>query len=401
MPYGSRTALVTSPVFSHAVSPAMSYNGQFNALRAKTPRLHRKGSRLSCEKWTDSGNLFCRSQKDTLIHLNDRLAAYLEKVRLLEESNRHLEVQIKELLAKRANIGCDASQYEKTITELETQINEAKVANSELFLTIENTKLAADGFKAKYEAELALQRAIGADIKELKTTGSHLEMEKQLQETELQILTRELQCLKKDHNEDVQNIQEQCTGHVNVEVKTQQAADLSKYLSEMRQQYEAIIDKQKRDTEAWFNRKSKECMPRDVEHNESLQSQKKEVFKLRQKLQELEVQLEVLHGMKSAREATLYETESTYCAYLQNIQEKIGKREDELLKIRDGAQRLSSERRILTYLKDLLEMEITTYSVLMDEEESRMEDVTSGASNGFPRSTNSKQKSTSVVTKHP
>ena len=35
-------------------------------------------------------------EKDSLIHLNDRLANYINRVRQLEKENRHLDVKIKE-----------------------------------------------------------------------------------------------------------------------------------------------------------------------------------------------------------------------------------------------------------------------------------------------------------------
>ncbi|XP_056322055.1 keratin, type I cytoskeletal 18-like [Danio aesculapii] len=54
--------------------------------------------------------------KETMKGLNDRLAGYLSKVRLLEESNNKLEEQIKEaLLRKGADSGRDWSAYEKNI----------------------------------------------------------------------------------------------------------------------------------------------------------------------------------------------------------------------------------------------------------------------------------------------
>lgn len=45
----------------------------------------------------------------------------------------------------------------------------------------------------------------------------------------------------------------QLTGTVNVEVDAAPQVDLNKILDEIRQQYEAITDKHRRDQEAWFN----------------------------------------------------------------------------------------------------------------------------------------------------
>ncbi|XP_063281572.1 keratin, type I cytoskeletal 12-like isoform X2 [Pelobates fuscus] len=400
MPYGNKTASLSSARFLNATSPVMSFCDRLEIRHVRTIRIHGSGYRPSHKIKMAGVNLSTPSQKEILNHLNDRLAAYLKKVHMLEESNGKLEAQIKELMEKRAKVGVDTTRYEKTIAEIKTQINEAKVANSELSLNVENTKLAADDFKAKYESELATQRTVIAEVKDLKRAHSDLQMEKGHLETEVLILTQELESLKKDHEEDLKTMQGSLKSQVQVEVDNAQAIDLSKSLSELRHQYESIADHHQKEAEAWFIRKSMEALSQNTAHTESIQSQEREAFKLKRKLQELEVQLALMSAMKSAEEDTLHETQSRYSTHLQNIQETIRKREDELYKIKAGAEQLSSDSRILSYLKDLLEMEIKTYSILMNDEEIRIKDVMAEASSEFQGMTRHKQKATSIITKN-
>lgn len=84
-------------------------------------QLQDNGRRLNHGNKSAGGDFYCPNQKDVLINLNDRLAAYLEKVRTLEEANRQLEEKIKKLSEKRA-IDHDHSRYLKTIDELESQV---------------------------------------------------------------------------------------------------------------------------------------------------------------------------------------------------------------------------------------------------------------------------------------
>ncbi|XP_075033253.1 keratin, type I cytoskeletal 47 kDa-like isoform X2 [Mixophyes fleayi] len=395
MPYSSRYAMLTSAAVFNPSSPIMSYS----RLGVRSSKFQDCGHRMNPGIKMVSGYLYCPSPKEILINLNDRLAAYLERVTSLAKSNQHLELKIKELSEKRA-VGHDNSRYHKTIAELESQIHKAKVANSELWLNMENTKIAADGFKAKYETELALCHTIAADMKRLKANSSGLEMEKHCLEVELQILGDELETLKRAHKENIEHHHhhEKSRCQVNVEVDSSQATDLIKGLEKMREQYKEISDCYQKASEARFNHKYKEIAHATSVNTVSHECPGRELPMLRRTVQDLKVEVEVLDSMKSAQEATLYEIEAGYVAQLENIQDVMLKKEDELTKLRAEADSLNSDSTILYYLKDLLEMEIKTYNMLMDEEDNRMEDVICEPSCGMP---NNRQKSVSVITKNP
>ncbi|KAM5134815.1 LOW QUALITY PROTEIN: keratin, type I cytoskeletal 10-like [Mantella aurantiaca] len=332
-------------------------------------------SRLNHVYKKDSSDFYCPNQKDTLINLNDRLAAYLEKVRTLEESNRELEQKIEKLSGKRAT-DRDHCCSLKTIGKLESQIRSAKQANAELWLNIENTKIEADCFKEKFDAELALQDTIKDDVKKLKASNSSLEMESRCLEVEEQILTKELENLKQEHNEEREHLlrkKSQC--QVNVEVDSLQPTELTDALENMRQQYKAIASHHKKLYESLLEEKFKETIQQNSKDIELLQSQRRHLSMLRRTAQELETELEVHHSLKSARESELYEIEAAYIVHLENIQEIVLKLQDALVKVRLEAEKLTTDSRILLYLKDLLEMEIKTYGILMDDEEKRIDTV--------------------------
>ncbi|XP_018412063.1 PREDICTED: keratin, type I cytoskeletal 12-like [Nanorana parkeri] len=200
------------------------------------------GHRLIHGNRKASADFCCPSQKDVLIKLNDRLAAYLERVRTLEESSQQLEEKIKKVSEKRAT-GHDHSSYLKTIDDLESQIRSAKQANAGLWLNIENTKTAADCFKEKYVAELTLQDTIKDDVKKLKAASTGLQMETRCLEVEEQILTGELKNLMQDHKEEREHLlQEKSKRKVNVEVDSVLPTELTGALEKMREQYKAIAN---------------------------------------------------------------------------------------------------------------------------------------------------------------
>lgn len=72
------------------------------------------------------GILFANNEKATMQNLNDRLASYLDKVRLLEGENADLECKIREWYAK-VGPSCeprDYSCFHKEIEDLQNQVNQ-------------------------------------------------------------------------------------------------------------------------------------------------------------------------------------------------------------------------------------------------------------------------------------
>lgn len=62
------------------------------------------------------------NEKETLRDLNDRLAAYLEKVRSLEQDNRRLEAQIREAVAKKGPGTQDWGHHWELVRELRDKV---------------------------------------------------------------------------------------------------------------------------------------------------------------------------------------------------------------------------------------------------------------------------------------
>ncbi|XP_010288781.1 PREDICTED: LOW QUALITY PROTEIN: keratin, type I cytoskeletal 14-like, partial [Phaethon lepturus] len=143
-------------------------------------------------------------EKETMQNLNDRLAAYLDKVRALEEANTDLEVKIREWYKKQGpGPDRDYSPYYRTIEELRNKILAATVENANIVLQIDNARLAADDFRTKFETEQALRLSVEADLNGLRRglvlderTLARADLEMQIEN-----LKEELAYLKKNHEE--------------------------------------------------------------------------------------------------------------------------------------------------------------------------------------------------------
>ncbi|KAK2489562.1 hypothetical protein MC885_003442 [Smutsia gigantea] len=92
----------------------------------------------------------------------------------------------------------------------------------------------------------------------------------------------------------------QVGGDVNVEMDAAPGVDLSRILNEMRDQYEKIAEKNRKDAEEWFFTKTEELNREVATNSELVQSGKSEISELRRSLQNLEIELQSQLSMVGA-----------------------------------------------------------------------------------------------------
>ncbi|XP_020007656.2 keratin, type I cytoskeletal 15 isoform X2 [Castor canadensis] len=320
------------------------------------------------------GGLLSGNEKVTMQNLNDRLASYLDKVRALEQANTELEVKIRDWYQKQspASPERDYSHYFKTMEEIRDKILAATIDNSRVILEIDNARLAADDFRLKYENELALRQSVEADINGLRRVLDELTLARTDLEMQIESLNEELAYLKKNHEEEMKEFSNQLAGQVNVEMDAAPGVDLTRMLTEMREQYEAIAEKNRRDAEAWFFSKTEELNKEVVSNTEMIQTSKTEITDLRRTMQGLEIELQSQLSMKAGLENSLAEIECRYATQLQQIQGLISGLEAQLSELRSEMECQNQEYNMLLDIKTRLEQEIATYRSLLEGQDAKM-----------------------------
>ncbi|XP_060502097.2 keratin, type I cytoskeletal 39 [Panthera onca] len=306
-------------------------------------------------------------EKETMQILNERLANYLEKVRILEQENTELECKIQKECNKELCVVCpDYRSYYATIEELQQKILCTKAENSRLVSQIDNTKLAADDLRAKYEAEVSLRQGVEADANGLQRILNALSLAKADLEARVQSLKEELLSLKNNHEEDINSLQSQLGDRLNIEVTAAPSVDLNRVLQEMRCQYESIMETNRREVEQWFNTQMEGLNQQVVTSSQQQQFCLKDITELRRTMNALEIELQAQHRMRDSQECILAETEARYKALLAQIQCLIDNVEAQLAEIRCALERQNQEYEILLDVKSQLECEIATYRSLLE-----------------------------------
>ncbi|PKK18464.1 keratin, type I cytoskeletal 14 [Columba livia] len=269
--------------------------------------------------------LLSGNEKVTMQNLNDRLAAYLDKVRRLEEENAQLELHIREWYRKQApSVSKDYTSYYQTIEQLQNQIISATVDNNRLLLDIDNSKMTAEDFRL-------ICLGPGFSLQEMKL------------------------------------LQNQSGGDVNVEVNAAPGEDLLKKLNDMRQEYENLIRKNREEVERWYEIKMEEVSQQVHSSGQEVESSNRQISELRREYQSLEIELQSQLSMIQSLQSNLEDTERRYNMQLQQIQSMISPLEEELASIRCEMESQNQEYKMLLGIKTRLEQEIAQYRALLQE----------------------------------
>ncbi|KAG8566380.1 hypothetical protein GDO81_013216 [Engystomops pustulosus] len=316
-------------------------------------------------------SLLLGGEKQTMQNLNDRLASYLDKVRALELANTELEKKIREWYEQHHALNNtqskDYSKYFQVIEDLKNKIIIGSTDNARIVLQIDNARLAADDFRTKYENELALRQSVETDINGLRRVLDELTLSRSDLELQLESLSEELAFLKKNHQEEMNSFKGS-TGQVNVEMDAAPGVDITKLLNDMRTEYEGLAEKNRREAEEWFLKKSSELKKEISMGVQEVQSSRSEISDLKRTLQSLEIELQAQNAMKNSLEGTLAETEGRYCVQLNQLQIQISSVEEQLQQVRADMERQKGEYVRLLDIKTRLEMEIETYRRLLEGE---------------------------------
>ncbi|XP_036124336.1 keratin, type I cuticular Ha7-like [Molossus molossus] len=312
-------------------------------------------------------------EKETMQFLNDRLANYLEKVRQLERENAELETRIREWSQCHETTVCPNYQgYFRSIEELQQKILCSKAENARLITQIDNAKLAADDFRIKHESEHALRLLVEADMCGMHKLLDDLSLAKADLEAQQESLKEEQLCLKSNHEQEVNILKCQLGDKLRIELDTEPTVDLSRVLDNMRCQYEAMVETNRRDVEQWFQAQSEGISLQATSCCEELQCCQSEILELRCTVNALEVERQAQHHLKDCLQNSLCESEARFGTELAQMQCLISTVEEQLAEIRADLERQNQEYQVLLDIRARLEGEIATYRHLLESEDCKL-----------------------------
>ncbi|GCC20788.1 hypothetical protein chiPu_0019356 [Chiloscyllium punctatum] len=248
-------------------------------------------------------------------------------------------------------------------------VQETIMDNAGLTLQLDNCELASDDFKVKWQSELDLGRSVEQDLNGLRKILDDTNMGRMQLESQIEALNEELSYLRKNHQEDVDELKKQiANSSVSVEVENSDDEDLGKIINSVREEYQALADQNKRDAEECYRKKFDAASLEASKNNEALQATKNELSSIRRQIKSLEVEQRSLMAMISSLEDTLEDTDQRLAAELQSLNQTIQQLEEQLADCHNRLKAQNLEYQNLLNTKMKLQAEIETYRRLLDAE---------------------------------
>uniref|UniRef100_U3IZ46 IF rod domain-containing protein n=1 Tax=Anas platyrhynchos platyrhynchos TaxID=8840 RepID=U3IZ46_ANAPP len=185
------------------------------------------------------------NEKVEMMELNDRFASYIEKVRLLEQQNKMLVLELNQARDQEPSRLADV--YQEELRELRRHVEQLN--NAKARVEIERDNLAEDLGNLRLQEEVTLRLEAESTLAAYRQDVDAAALARLDLERRVGSLQDELAFLRKVHEEELRELQEQLARHrVHVEVDASKP-DLTAALRDIRTQYEAMAASNMQETE--------------------------------------------------------------------------------------------------------------------------------------------------------
>ncbi|XP_043225659.1 lamin-C-like [Amphibalanus amphitrite] len=357
-------------------------------------------------------------EKQQLAGLNDRLAAYIEKVRSLEAENNRLSLQVRtsqEVVTREvSNI---KSLYESELADARRLLDETARERAKLQIDLGNLKTERDDLAAKLvrrerelegaEKQVSLQEAQVRDLQgrlnqaladkkkaqdDLKDAQlENMKLKKQLDEVRKQLESEALarvdmenrcQSLKEELEFKTNVYEEQLTEtrskkteeitELDGQLQTEYEARLRQSLHELREQYEMQMRVNREEIETIYESKLEDLRAAQSRNQSSTATTLRELRETKARIDDLLGKISDLEGTNTTLLARVRDLERQLDDERTSSASMLVAKNEEIERLQELMQQQLQEYQDLMDIKVALDVEIAAYRKLLESEEARL-----------------------------
>uniref|UniRef100_A0A2K5I3S1 IF rod domain-containing protein n=1 Tax=Colobus angolensis palliatus TaxID=336983 RepID=A0A2K5I3S1_COLAP len=315
-----------------------------------------------------------QEEKEQIKCLNSRFAAFIDKVRFLEQQNKLLETKLQFFQNREC---CESNLeplFEGYIITLRQEAECVEADSGRLASELNHVQEVLEGYKKKYEEEVALRATAENEFVALKKDVDCAYLRKSDLEANVEALTQEIDFLRRLYEEEIRVLQSHISD-TSVVVKMDNSRDLNMHcvVAEIKAQYDDIATRSRAEAESWYRSKCEEMKATVIRHGETLRRTKEEINELNRMIQRLTAEVENAKCQNSKLEAAVAQSEQQGEAALSDARCKLAELEGALQKAKQDMACLIREYQEVMNSKLGLDIEIATYRRLLEGASGRQE----------------------------
>ncbi|XP_070350532.1 keratin, type II cuticular Hb1 [Equus asinus] len=312
-------------------------------------------------------------EKEQIKILNNRFAAFIDKVRFLEQQNKLLETKWQLYQNRKC---CDSNLEPLFSGYIETLRREAECVEADsgrLASELNHVQEVLEGYKKRYEEEVSLRATAENEFVALKKDVDCAYLRKSDLEANVEALTQEIDFLRRLYEEEIRVLQAHISDtSVIVKMDNSRELNMDNILAEIKAQYDDIANRSRAEAESWYRSKCEEIKATVVRHGETLRRTKEEINELNRLIQRLTAEIENAKSQNSKLEVAVSQAELQGEAALTDARRKLAGLEEALQKAKQDMACLLREYQEVMNAKLGLDIEIATYRRLLEGEEQRL-----------------------------
>ncbi|XP_027805772.2 keratin, type II cuticular Hb6 [Marmota flaviventris] len=312
-------------------------------------------------------------EKEQIKGLNSRFAAFIDKVRFLEQQNKLLETKLQFYQNRKC---CESNLeplFEGYIETLRREAECAEADSGRLASELNHVREVLEGYKKKYEEEVSLRATAENEFVALKKDVDCAYLRKSDLEANAEALTQEIDFLRRLYEEEIRILQSHISD-TSVIVKMDNSRDLNMdcIVAEIKAQYDDIANRSRAEAESWYRSKCEEMKATVIRHGETLRRTREEINELNRIIQRLTAEIENAKCQNNKLETAVTQSEQQGEAALSDARCKLAELEGALQKAKQDMACLLKEYQEVMNSKLGLDIEIATYRRLLEGEEQRL-----------------------------